>query len=148
MPSSKPAHPGAMAPKTPGPTRTAAPMTPGSWPTSSRMKSYALFGMTGWVYLLFSFVAIRIVWALGSGPESYAAMQEHLAGYVPIGIHVVFLISVVFVIVRFFSLFPKAQPARIGPLKPPPAALIHAGLYAAWIGITVALSAVLAGVIF
>lgn len=148
MPSSKPSHPDAMAPKTPGPTRTAAPMNPGSWPTSPSMKSYARFGMTGWIYLLASIVGIEIVWALGSGPESYAQMQEWLAHPVMIGLHVLFLVSVIFVIVRFFGLFPKAQPARIGPLKPPPAALIHAGLYAAWIGITVALSAVLAGVIF
>ena len=60
MPSSKPSHPGAMAPKTPGPTRTAAPMNPGSWPTSKSMKSYARFGMTGWIYLLASIVAIEI----------------------------------------------------------------------------------------
>ena len=37
---------------------------------------------------------------------------------------------------------------RIGPLKPPPRPLIHAGLYAAWIGITVLFSAILAGGLF
>ena len=148
MPSSRPSHPHAMAPKTPGPTRVAPPMNPGSWPTSKRMKTYARFGMTGWVYLLASLVGIEVVWALGDGPERYAQIQSLLKNPLMIALHVLFLISVVFVTVRFFSLFPKAQPARIGPLKPPPQALIHAGLYAAWIGITVVLSAILAGVIF
>ena len=56
--------------------------------------------------------------------------------------------SVVFVAVRFFGLFPKAQPARIGPAKPPPAPLLHAMLYVLWLGITAVFSAILAGVIF
>ena len=46
------------------------------------------------------------------------------------------------------SLFPKAQPPRIGPLKPPPGPVISVGLYGAWIGVTVLLSAILAGGIF
>ena len=80
--------------------------------------------------------------------ESWAQMQSLLANPLMIGLHVFFLASVIFVLVKFFSLFPKAQPARIGPLKPPPQPVLSAMLYGAWIGITVALSAVLAGVIF
>ena len=56
--------------------------------------------------------------------------------------------SVVFVAVRFFRLFPKAQPAFIGPLKPPPRPLIHLGLYAAWLGVTALFVLILAGGIF
>ena len=36
-----------MAPHTPGSTRTAAPQTPGSWPSHPRMRLYTLFGATG-----------------------------------------------------------------------------------------------------
>ena len=54
----------------------------------------------------------------------------------------------VFVGVRFFSLFPKAQPPRIGPAKPPPAPVILTMLYALWIGFTVVFAAILAGGLF
>ena len=60
--------------------------------------------------------------------------------------HVLALISAIFVGVRFFRLFPKAQPARIGPVKPPPPAVLHAMLYAAWGGITLVLLAVFGGI--
>ena len=49
---------------------------------------------------------------------------------------------------RFFSLFPKAQPAKIGPAKPPPAPVLKAMLYGIWVGLTLAMSAILAGGIF
>ena len=148
MPSSKAAHPHAMTPRVAGKTRTAPPMTPASWPTSPRMKAYARFGMTGWIYLVASFLAIEIVWALGSGPQAWADMQKLLASPVLVGIHALCLASVVYVLVRFFALFPKAQPARIGPAKPPPRGVLHGGLYALWIGTAVVLSAILAGKVF
>ena len=55
------------------------------------------------------------------------------------------LACVLFVGVRFFRFFPKAQPPRIGPAKPPPPGVIHAGLYLAWIAITLVFAAILAG---
>ena len=148
MPSTRPAHPRAMAPATPGPTRTAPPMTPASWRTSPRMKAYSRFGMTGWIYLLASFVAIRVVFALGSGPEAWAALQAQLASPLYIAFHVLCLVSVVYVLVRFFSLFPKAQPARIGPLRPPPQPVLTAMLYVAWVTVAAAMTVVLLGGIF
>ena len=105
-----------------------------------------LFG--GLVYLLLGFVALRIVWALGAGPEAWQSMLDQLQNPLYIAFHVLGLVSVVFVGVRFFRLFPKAQPPRIGPAKPPPQPVITAGLYGAWIGITVLLSAILAGGLF
>ena len=54
----------------------------------------------------------------------------------------------VFVGVRFFSFFPKAQPPRIGPLKPPPQSVILGMLYVVWIGVTGLMSLILAGKIF
>jgi fumarate reductase subunit C len=137
-----------MAPKTPGKTRTAAPMQPSGWKTSPRMKQYARFGMTGWIYLAMSISAIEIVYALGSGPEAYARMQELFANPLVVLFHSVCLFSVGYVLVRFFGLFPKAQPARIGPAKPPPEPVLTGMLYGAWIGVTVVLSVILAGGIF
>ena len=79
--------------------------------------------------------------ALAAGPERWTAMQAQLANPIYIWFHVLCLISVAFVAVRFFSLFPKAQPPKIGPAKPPPGPVILAGLYGAWIGVTVAVIA-------
>lgn len=148
MPARKASHPQAMAPSAPGSTRTAPPVQPGSWQTSRRMKQYSRFGMTGWVYLLASISAIEMVYALGSGPEAYERMQGVFGHPLMVLFHAICLFSVGYVVVRFFGLFPKAQPARIGPLKPPPGPVIAATLYGAWVGITLVLSAILAGGIF
>jgi fumarate reductase subunit C len=155
-----PAHPNAMAPSRPGPTRTAPPQMPSSWWSAPRIRTYLLFDATGIVYLLLGFVALEVIWALGAGPDAWQAMvgapavddvpatKGLLAHPLMIAFHVLGLISVIFVGVRFFSFFPKAQPPRIGPLKPPPAQVILGGLYAAWIGLTLLFGAILAGVIF
>ena len=143
-----PAHPNAMSPAKPGPTRTAPPQTPDSWPSLSRMRVYTLFGWTGVLYLLVGFVALRLIWNLGEGPEAWDAALASLGHPLYIVFHLLCLVSVIFVGVRFFRLFPKAQPARIGPLKPPPRPVLHAMLYGLWIGVTVLFSAILAGVMF
>lgn len=142
-----PANPHAMAPPKPGPTRTAPPQMPSTWWSAPRIRSYLLFDATGIVYLLAGFVALRLVWALGQGPEAYQAVLESYSHPLYIAFHALTLVSLVFVAVRFFRLFPKAQPRSMGPLKPPPGPVIQAGLYAAWIGVTLVLSAIIAGVI-
>jgi len=140
-----PAHPHAMQPKQPGRTRTAPPQRPHQFPFSGRYRAYTLFDWTGLVYLLLGFLALEIVWALGNGPEAWSALQARLESPAYIVFHVVSFASVIFVGVRFFRLFPKAQPPRIGPAKPPPAPVILAGLYAAWIGVTAIFAFILAG---
>ncbi len=142
------AHPGAMSPSQPGRTRTAPPSMPPQFPTSGRYLSYTLFGLTGILYLAAGFVALRVVWALGDGPVAWQGIQQQLAHPAYVLFHLVCLAAVIFVGVRFFSLFPKAQPAKIGPAKPPPAPVLTAMLYAAWIGVAGGLALVLAGGIF
>jgi fumarate reductase subunit C len=137
-----------MAPHKPGKTRTAPPTTPDGWYSRPRMRTYLLFDATGIVYLLIGFVALRLVWALGAGPERWQTVLDQLGHPLYIVFHLLALVSVVFVAVRFFRLFPKAQPAFIGPLKPPPRALIHAGLYVAWLGVTALFALILAGGLF
>ena len=92
--------------------------------------------LTGWV------LAVGLLVPLGIAPDG--ALEN------PIYIlwNVFALLCVIGVGVRFFRLFPKAQPPRIGPLKPPPGPLIHAGLYAAWLAVTLLFSAILAGGLF
>jgi fumarate reductase subunit C len=137
-----------MAPSRRGATRTAPPQRPPKFPLGGRYAAYTLFDATGLVYLLVGFVALRAVWALGEGE---AAWQEILRQYqhpLYIAFHALCLASVVFVGVRFFRLFPKSQPPRIGPLRPPPGPAIHTLLYAAWVGVTAAMVAILAGAVF
>lgn len=143
-----PAHPDAMAPSKPGPTRTAPPQMPASWWSHPRIRNYLLFDATGIVYLLLGGVALRVVWALGEGPAVWDATIASLSHPAYVAFHVLGLLSVLFVGVRFFRFFPKAQPPRIGPLKPPPAGVIQGLLYLAWVGATLLFSAILAGVVF
>jgi len=141
-------HPDAMKPHQPGRTRTAPPMMPAEFPLSGRYRAYTLFDATGILYLLMGFVALRVVWALGSGESAWNSVQSQLANPIYVAFHVLCLVAVVFVGVRFFRLFPKAQPAKIGPLKPPPPPVILAGLYVAWVVVAGGLALILAGGIF
>lgn len=142
-----PAHPDAMGPPTPGRTRTAPPEMPSTWWSAPRIRTYLLFDATGFIYFLLGFQAIRLIWALGEGPEAWDAAIASLTNPLYIGFHALAFASVIFVGVRFFRLFPKAQPRDHG-LPMPPNSVIHAALYALWIGVTIGFSAVLAGVIF
>ena len=142
----RPADPHAMQPSRPGSTRTAPPQVPDDFWTRPRMLTYLLFDATGIVYLLTGLAALRVAWALRDGKEAWDGLLLSFShpGYVVF--HLIALVSALFVGVRFFRLFPKAQPAHIGPAKPPPRPVLHAMLYAAWIGITLVLVAVLGGV--
>ena len=142
------AHPHAMQPHSPGSTRTAPPQMPPQFPTQGRYLSYTLFGATGIIYLLAAGVALRAVNALGRGPAAWAEFQSQLAHPAYVAFHALSLLAVLFVGVRFFSLFPKAQPAKIGFAKPPPKPVILVMLYAAWLVVSGGLALVLAGRIF
>ena len=142
----RPAHPHAMQPARPGRTRTAPPSLPDRFPFAGRYLVYTLFDLTGLLYLVVGFIVLRTVWALGDGPVAWQALREQFTSPLYVAFHLLTLVAVCFVAVRFFRLFPKAQPPRIGPAKPPPAAVLHAMLYAAWGGITLVLLAVFGGI--
>lgn len=142
----RPADPHAMQPKKPGSTRTAPPSVPDDFWTQPRMLTYLLFDATGIVYILVGLVALRVAWALAGGQAQWDALLASFASPGYVIFHLVALASALFVGVRFFRLFPKAQPAHIGPAKPPPRPVLHAMLYAAWLGITLVLLVILGGV--
>ena len=144
----RPAHPHAMQPRRPGRTRTAPPQAPPKFPFAGRYRAYTLFDWTGLIYLLLGFLALRVAWALGSGPEAWNDVIADFENPIYIAFHVLALAGVVFAGVRFFGFFPKAQPPRIGPFKPPPRPVILGGLYAVWVGVTVVFSLVLSGALF
>jgi fumarate reductase subunit C len=137
-----------MQPARPGRTRTAPPLLPDRFPFQGRYLAYTLFDLTGAVYLAMGFVMLRVVWALGDGPEAWQALRESFARPGWLAFHALALLCVCFVAVRFFRLFPKSQPPRIGPVKPPPRPVIHAILYVVWIGVTLVFAAILGGGLF
>ena len=145
---SRPAHPRAMQPRTPGRTRTAPPQLPPKFPFQGRYRAYTLFDWTGLIYLLLGFLALEVVWALGSGEAEWHRVMSSFENPIYIAFHALCFVSILFVGVRFFGFFPKAQPPRIGPVKPPPQPIILASLYLAWLAATVLFSLVLAGVLF
>jgi fumarate reductase subunit C len=110
------------------------------------MRTYLLFDATGIVYLLVGFVALRVAWALAAGRDAWQGLMRSFAHPLYLLFHAIALVAAIFVGVRFFRLFPKSQPARIGPLKPPPRPLLHAMLYAAWGAVTLVLLVVLGGI--
>jgi fumarate reductase subunit C len=137
-----------MAPSKPGGTRTAPPQLPDRFPFGGRYLAYTLFDLTGILYLLLGFLVLGAVWALGSGEAAWDGVLDRYRNIFYLGFHAVALVGVIFVGIRFFSFFPKAQPPRIGPVKPPPKPVILAMLYALWIGVTAFMSIVLAGGVF
>jgi fumarate reductase subunit C len=137
-----------MAPARPGRTRTAPPRMPREFPLQGRFRAYTLFDATGVVYLLLGLLALRFAWALGSGEAAWSAAMESLENPLYLAFHALAFVSVVFVAVRFFRLFPKSLPPKVGPLRPPPQPVILGMLYAAWIGVSLFLTAILAGGIF
>lgn len=142
------AHPEAMAPPKKGRTRTAPPRMPASWWGAPRIRTYLLFGATGIVYLLAGTVVLRLVWALGKGPEAWDAALSSLSHPLYLVFHALTLVSLIFVGVRAFgTMMPKMQP-RNGPLPYLPDGAVRGLIYTAWAGLTVLLSLVLAGWIF
>jgi fumarate reductase subunit C len=139
------AHPDAMAPPGTEVTRSAPPQRPSRWWLAPRMRNYLLFDATGISYLLAGFLILKLVWALGTGPEAWANSMALLQSPPLILFHLLVLVSVIYVGIRFFSLFPKAQPPSIGSVKPPPEFVIKAVLYSIWGGVTLVLSMILAG---
>jgi fumarate reductase subunit C len=137
-----------MQPSKPGRTRAAPPSRPAKFPFGGRYLAYTLFDATGLVYLVVGFVVLGAVWSLGSGEAAWQAQMARYRNPLYVAFHLLCLVSVLFVGVRFFRLFPKAQPPHIGPVKPPPQPVISAMLYAAWVGVTLLFVAVLAGGIF
>ena len=130
------AHPDAMKPHQPGRTRTAPPDDAGPVPHvrplpdlhALRLHRHPLpaDGLRG---------AARRLGARKRSVRLGRCIQSQLANPLYVAFHVLCLAALAFVGVRFFRLFPKAQPAKIGPAKPPPAPVFFVGLYGAWIAV-------------
>lgn len=142
------AHPEAMSPRHKGPTRTAPPQMPASWWSAPRIRTYLLFGATGFVYLLMGLLVLRLAWTLAEGPAAWQAALASLSNPLYIAFHLLTLVSLVFVGLRAFGMMmPKMQP-RGGPLPVLPPSAVRGVVFGAWLVITVLMTLVLSGVIF
>ncbi len=139
------AHPDSMRPHGAERTRTAPPQSPAGYPFGqARYRAYILYAATSIPFLLQGFLVLRGAWALGSGPEAWAAYLENLRHPIYVAWHVFVLAVVVWFGARtFFKLFTKTQPPSF-PL--PPLELIPPAIGAAWLAVTLALVAILGGI--
>jgi fumarate reductase subunit C len=138
------AHPDSMKPHGPERTRSAPPFAPAGYPLAqSRYRAYILFAATSIPFLLQGFLVLRGAWALGSGPEAWAAYLDGLANPIYRAWHALVLVVTIWFGARtFFKLFTKTQPP-IFPL--PPLELIPPAIGAAWLAVTLVLVAILGG---
>lgn len=137
------AHPDALGPSRPGPTRTAPPMMPPKFPMAGRYRSYTLFGACSPAFVISSLILLRMTWALGDGEAAWSGVLRDLRHPLSLLYHGVALIAFLYTGWRFFiKLFGKSQPPRIGPLRPPPAAAFPPMLIAVWLIASAAVTAV------
>ena len=137
-----------MRPSTPGPTRTADPRPPDQFPSQGNYFGYIAFGLGSSLMLLVSGNLLRSIWALMNGEAAFRALMESFAHPLYVLFHSIAFVWIVWVALRFFSLFPKTQPFRFGPFPRPADGILIGGLYAVFALTTIVVSAVLAGAIF
>ena len=138
----------AMKPSRPTPTRTAPPRLPDQYWSQGRYRSYILFGACGFFLLTVALLLLRAVWVLGS--HDAAAWDAMLAGYgnpLYLVFHALSLLALVWFGLRFFRIFPKTQPAKIGPFPRPPDAFFAVALNGAFLAATALGVAVLWGIL-
>jgi fumarate reductase subunit C len=136
-----------MQPSRPGRTRTADPRPPDQFPARGRYRSYILFGSCGALLMISSLLVLRAVRALGEGEAAWNGLLADFGHPLYLAYHVVALVGIVWFTLRFFRLFPKTQPARIGPAPRPPDAFFAVALNGAFVVVSAALVAILWGVV-
>ncbi len=136
----------AMRPRQEGPTLTAPARPPDQFPMSGRYRSYLLFGLCGGFLLISGFLVLRVVWALGNGQADFERVMGGFAHPLYLGYHALAFVALVWFTLRFFGLFPKTQPFRIGPFKRPSDTVLVSGLYGLFALATIIVSLILGGV--
>jgi fumarate reductase subunit C len=141
------AHPQTLQPSKPGSTRTAAAEMPTKFPTGGRYLSYMAFGATSFFYLIVALQVLRMVLALAAGPEAWDRVLVSFQHPLYLGFHAITLAVLLWAGWRFLiKLSAKAQPKKIGPLRPPPAEAIPPLMGVLWLGASALVIIVLWGV--
>ncbi len=136
----------AMRPSRPGRTRTATPRMPDQYWTRGRYLPYIAFGSCGFVLFAVGFGLLRAVWVLGDhDPAAWQALLRSYAHPLYVAFHLLALIALTWFGLRFFGLFPRTQPPRIGPFPRPPDLFFRLALNGAFALVSLALVLVLGG---
>jgi len=137
----------AMKPAGPPATRTADPQPPANFPSRGNYLSYVAFGATGMLMWLAAFQVLRALRALGAGEGAWNAMLASYQHPAYVIFHAFLLVGLTWFSLRFFAVFPKTQPPRMGPFPRPPDAFFKVALNGAFVVITLLISLVLGGAI-
>jgi fumarate reductase subunit C len=136
----------AMKPSRPGRTRTADASPPPNFWRRGNYLPYLAFGSCGLLLLLVAFGILRLVWTLGDGdPAAWNAIFESYGHPLFLVFHAFALVALTWFTFRFFRLFPKTQPPKIGPFKRPPDVVFLLGLAGAFTVATTLAALVLGG---
>jgi fumarate reductase subunit C len=137
----------AMKPSAPPLTRTADPRPPDHFPTRGNYLGYVAFGATGVLMWLGAFGVLRALRALGAGEEAWNAMQADLQHPLYIVFHAFLFVGLTWFALRFFRVFPKTQPPKMGPFPRPSDAFFAVALNGAFVVVTLAIALILGGAI-
>lgn len=136
----------AMKPSRPGRTRAADASPPPNFWRRGNYLPYLAFGSCGLLLLLVAFGILRLVWTLGDGdPAAWNAIFESYGHPLFLVFHAFALVALTWFTFRFFRLFPKTQPPKIGPFKRPPDVVFLLGLAGAFTVATTLAALVLGG---
>jgi fumarate reductase subunit C len=125
----------------------APPRMPDQFWVRGRYRGYIAFGACGFFLMAVALLVLRTVWTLGH--HDAAAWDALLAGYahpVYVAFHGLALVAVTWFALRFFRLFPKTQPPRIGPLRRPPDLFFAVALNGGFALVSLVAAAILWGV--
>ncbi len=140
-------HPDAMKPSKPGPTRTAPPQMPSGYPMHGPYLTYILFGATSFFFLSMALLVLRVVIALGNGPEAWQAVLTDFENPLYIAFHGVAFLVFVWAGWRFLiKLSAKVNPPKMGPLRRPPLAVFPPLMGILWLGASALVLIVLWGI--
>ena len=136
----------AMKPSRPPRTRTADPTLPPQFWTRGNYLPYIAFGSCGLLFFAVGFGLLRLVWALGEGdPARWNAIFESYRHPLYLVFHAFALVALTWFTFRFFRLFPKTQPPKLGPLPRPPDVVFLLGLGGAFAVASTLVALVLGG---
>jgi len=137
----------AMRPSRPGPTRTADSRPPDQFPSQGGYPGYLAFGSCGVLLMLSALLVLRAARALGAGEAAWSGYVESMGHPLYLAYHVLAFVGLVWSTLRFFRLFPKTQPPRIGPAPRPPDAFYAVALNGTFVVVSCIVAAVLWGVV-
>jgi fumarate reductase subunit C len=135
----------AMKPKAQPATRTADPRPPDQFPVRGRYLGYLAFGACGALIMLVAFGILRLLRALGEGEGAWNAALASYANPAYLVFHFLALFALTWFAMRFFRVFPKTQPPRIGPFPRPPDLFFKVALNGGFVVASLLVMAVLGG---